>query len=129
MATQTQVEANHCNSHSSPAPLAERGHGPPRSDAMKSSIDAKTHVISGEDAAELTAVIESYREKFLPDNALDRFLVDEMISADWELRRLRNIESQLWQRELAQGSNLADVYTSNQGLVRVERRKDATQRA
>jgi hypothetical protein len=96
---------------------------------MRSSIDAKAHVISGEDAAELTAVIESYREKFLPDNALERFLVDEMIGADWESRRLRNIEAQLWQRELAQGANLVDVYTSNPGLVRLERRKDATKRA
>ena len=52
-----------------------------------------------------------------------------MIGADWESRRLRNIESQLWQRELAQGANLVDVYTSNQGLVRLERRKDATKRA
>jgi hypothetical protein len=129
MATQTQVEANRCNSHSSPAPPSDRGQGPPRFDAMKSSIDAQAHVISGEDAAELTAVIESYREKFLPDNALGRFLVDEMIGADWESRRLRNIEAQLWQRELAQGSNLVDVYTSNQGLVRLERRKDATKRA
>jgi len=129
MATQTPVEANRCNSHTSSAPPSDRGQGPPRFDAMKSSIDAQAHVISGEDAAELTAVIESYREKFLPDNALDRFLVDEMIGADWESRRLRNIESQLWQRELAQGSNLADVYTSNQGLVRLERRKDATKRA
>ena len=89
MPTQIQLEADRRNSRNSTDFLSEKGEGPPRFDAMKSSIDAKAYVIPGEDAGELQAVIESYREKFLPDNALERFLVDGMIGADWESRRLR----------------------------------------
>ena len=74
-------------------------------------------------------MIQSYQDKFLPDNALERFLVDGMISADWELRRLRMVETQLWQRELAEGGSLPDVYTRSLVLVRLERQKLAVQRS
>jgi hypothetical protein len=122
MATQTQVEADRRNSRNNTRHyLPEEGEGPPRFDAMKSSIDAKTYVIPGEDAGELQAVIQSYRDKFLPDNALERFLVDGMISADWELRRLRMVETQLWQRELEEGGSLPDVYTRSLVLIRLQR--------
>jgi len=129
MPTQTQLEADRRYSRNSTDLLSGEGEGPPRFDALKSSIDASTHVIPGEDAGELQAVIQSYRDKFLPDNALERFLVDGMITADWELRRLRMVETQLWQRELAEGGGLADAYTRNPLLVRVQRQKLATQRA
>jgi hypothetical protein len=74
-------------------------------------------------------VIQSYRDKFLPDSALERFLVDGMIGADWELRRPRMVETQLWQRELAEGGSLPEVYTRSLALVRLERQKVATQRS
>jgi hypothetical protein len=77
------------------SPCPRKARAPPRFDALKSSIDANTYVIPGEDAGELQAVIEGYRDRFLPDNALERFLVDGMISANWELRRLRMVEMQL----------------------------------
>jgi hypothetical protein len=129
MATQTQVEADRRNSRHSTHPPSEEGEGPPRFDTLKSGIDANTYVIPGEDAGELQAVIESYKDKFLPDNALERFLVYGMISADWELRRLRMVEPQLWQRELAEGGSLPEVYTRSLALVRLERQKLATQRS
>jgi hypothetical protein len=39
------------------------------------------------------------------------------------------VETQLWQRELAEGGSLPDVYTGNLVLVRLERQKLATQRS
>ena len=128
MSTQTQVDADRRNSPNNAHHLSG-GEGPPRFDALKPSIDVKTHVIPGEDSGELQAVIRSYRDKFLPDNALERFLVDGMITADWELRRLRMVETQLWQRELAEGGSLADVYTRNPLLIRVQRQKLAIERS
>jgi hypothetical protein len=97
--------------------------------SLKSSIDANTHVIPGEDAGQLQAVIESYQHKYQPFHAFEWFLVDGMISADWELRRLRMVETQLWQRELAEGGTLADVYTRNPVLLRVQRQNLAIQRS
>ena len=129
MPTQTQVEADRRNSHNSTHLPSEKGEGPPRFDRLKSSIDANTHVIPGEDAGQLQAVIQSYKDKFLPGNALEWFLVDGMISANWELRRLRMVEAQLWQRELAEGGSLEDVYTRNPALLRLERQKLATLRS
>jgi len=129
MPTQTPVDADRHNSRNSTHVPSEEAKGPPRFDALKSSIDAKTHVIPGEDVGQLQAVIESYRGKFLPYNALERFLVDGMIGVDWELRRLRMVETQLWQRELAEGGSLADVYTRNPVLARLERQKLAVERS
>jgi hypothetical protein len=39
------------------------------------------------------------------------------------------VETQLWQRELAEGGSLPDVYTRSLVLVRLERQKLATQRS
>jgi hypothetical protein len=128
MTTQTEVEVDRRNSPNSAHLRSEEGEGPPRFDALKSSIDA-THVIPGKDAGELRAAIQSYRDKFLPHNPLERFLVDGMITADWELRRLRMLETQLWQRELAEGGSLPEVYTRSLALVRLERQKLATLRS
>jgi hypothetical protein len=96
------------------------------SNSLKSSIEANTYVIPGEDAGQLQEVIESYRDKYEPFHAFEWFLVDGMISADWELRRLRMVETQLWQQGLAEGASLSDVFTKS---LTLQRHKLATQRS
>jgi hypothetical protein len=93
-------------------------------------------VIPGEDAAELEALAANYSEEFDPTSSADVFVVDEMVAANWQLRRLRKIAAQLWQRELTghpQGpdaaSDLAEAYCRNPVLVQVRRRIEATERA
>ena len=129
MASEAQIEANRRNSQKSTGPRSPAGKTVSRFNALKSGIDAQSLVIPGEDAAELEAVAEDYREQYQPGNALERFLVDEMVAADWQLRRLRKVEAQLWRQEAAAGGDLGEAYSRNTVLTRLHRRIDAAQRS
>jgi hypothetical protein len=129
MASEAQIEANRRNSQKSTGPRSPAGKCASRFNALKSGIDAQSLVIPGEDAAELEAVAENYREQYQPENALEGFLVDEMVAADWQLRRLRKVEAQLWRQEAAAGGDLGEAYTRNTVLTRLHRRIDATERS
>jgi len=136
MATPAQIEANRNNSQNSTGPRSPEGKAVSRFNALKSGIHAKSQVIPGEDADELEALAESYRRDFEPESSLEMFLTDSMIAADWQLRRLRKIEAQLWQRELTgrpegqdAAADLAEAYTRNPVLAQVQRRMEATERS
>jgi hypothetical protein len=60
----------------------------------KDSIDARFHVIPGEDPAELEALAREYREQFHPVGPVERFFVDTLIQCDWKRRRLTRAENQ-----------------------------------
>jgi len=136
MSSPAQIDANRRNSQKSTGPRSPEGKAAIRFNALKTGIHAQSQVIPGEDAAELEALTEDYRRQFPPESPVEVFLVDEMVAADWKLRRLRKIEAQLWQRELAgrsQGpdaaADLAEAYTRNPALAQVQRRIEATERS
>ena len=64
--------------------------------ASLSGIDAAAQVIPGEDPCQLEALAADYHRQFQPAGPLERFLVDSLVYADWQLRRLRRAEAQLW---------------------------------
>ncbi|MBZ5577421.1 MAG: hypothetical protein LAP40_12745 [Acidobacteriia bacterium] len=57
--------------------------------ALKTGIDARALVIPGEDPCELAALTAAYHRQMQPAGPTERFLVDSLVYADWELRRLR----------------------------------------
>src|SRR5712692_5973763 len=77
MPTQAQINANRLN-------------------ALKSGIDAWSHIIPGEDPAELEALTAQFLLHFHPSDPNQLALVDTLISTEWIQRRLRRIEAQLW---------------------------------
>ena len=77
MPTQAQIDANRLN-------------------ALKSGIDAWSHVIPGEDPAELEALAATYLRHYRPAGPTQLSLVDTLISTEWIQRRLRRVEAQLW---------------------------------
>ena len=88
------------------AATSELERGKSRFNALKSGIHAESQAIPGEDAAELEALAEEYRREFRPHSRLAVFLVDAMLRADWKLRRLQKIETQLWRRRRQFGPSL-----------------------
>ena len=77
MPTQAQIDANRLN-------------------ALKSGIDAWSHVIPGEDPGELEALVATYLRHYQPAGPTQLSLVDTLISTEWIQRRLRRVEAQLW---------------------------------
>ena len=101
MSTLRQIEANRRNSQKSTGPRSPEGKAHSRFNALKTGITAKSQVIPGEDPDELEALAAEYHGQLPPSNALERFLVDALVNADWQLRRLRRVEAQLWDTELS----------------------------
>src|SRR5712692_1565455 len=80
MPTEAQINANRLNAQKSTGPKTPEGKAASSLNALKSGIDAWSHIIPGEDPADPTQLA----------------LVDTLISTEWIQRRLRRIEAQLW---------------------------------
>jgi len=97
MPTILQIEANRRNARNSTGPRTDQGKAVSRFNALKTGIDARSHVIPGEDPNVLETLALDYYERFQPAAPEQRYLVDAIISAEWQLRRLRKTEAQIWE--------------------------------
>ena len=128
MPTLAQIEANRSNSLKSTGPRSVEGKAASRFNALKTGITAKSMVIPGEDPDELAALAAGYHDQFRPATALERFLVDALVSADWQLRRLQRVEAQLWASPA--DTPLGDIYSSAlETFTRLQRRIESTERS
>src|SRR5467141_632286 len=96
MPTEAQINANRLNAQKSTGPTSPEGKARSALNALKSGIDAWSHIIPGEDPAELEALTEQYLLHFRPADPVQLSLVDTLVSTEWIQRRLRRIEAQLW---------------------------------
>jgi hypothetical protein len=136
MATLRQIEANRRNAQASTGPRTTPGKAVSRMNALKSGIDAKASVIRGEKPAALEALTAEYHGRFQPHHPEERFLVDCLIAADWQLRRLRRAEAEIWEHEMDAsfhldehnpiGHTASDCATI---FTRIQRRLDSTERS
>ncbi|HEY1340702.1 MAG TPA: hypothetical protein VGF59_24490 [Bryobacteraceae bacterium] len=136
MSTIRQIEANRRNAQRSTGPRSAEGKAVSRLNALKSGIDAKSHVIPGEDPAELEALAERYYQRWQPATPEEIFLLDAMIAADWLKRRMNKVEGQLWTQRI---QDLWDQDTdvplgkafgfSESTQIRLQRRLDAADRS
>src|SRR5437899_3809830 len=90
------LHANRLNAKKSTRPAAPEGKARSSLNALKSGIDAWSHIIPGEDPAELEALTEQFLCHYQPADPVQLSLVDTLISTEWIQRRLRRIEAQLW---------------------------------
>jgi hypothetical protein len=60
-------------------------------------IHAETQTMFDETAADLAGLAVELHAQYRPADATERFLVDTLISNEWRLRRLRTVETDLWQ--------------------------------
>ena len=96
MPTEAQINANRLNAQKSTGPTSPEGKARSALNALKSDIDAWSHIIPGEDPAELEALTAAFLQHYRPVDPVQLSLVDTLISTEWIQRRLRRIEAQLW---------------------------------
>jgi hypothetical protein len=101
MASIRQIEANRLNAQKSTGPRSDDGKAASRFNSLKHGIDARSLVIPGENPAELEAIAIAYREQFQPSGPFEIFLVDTLVNADWQRRRIARAESQMLTAYLA----------------------------
>ena len=96
MTTEAQINANRLNAQKSTGPTSPEGKARSALNALKSGIDAWSHIIPGEDPEELEALTEQFLQHYRPADPVQLSLVDTLVSTEWIQRRLRRIEAQLW---------------------------------
>jgi hypothetical protein len=64
---------------------------------LNHGIHAETQTMFDETAADLAELAAELHGQYSPADATERFLVDTLISNEWRLRRLRAVETDLWQ--------------------------------
>src|SRR5712691_2184186 len=146
MSTDAQINANRLNSQKSTGPISPEGKARSSLNALKSGIDACSHIIPGEDQAELEALTADFLLHFHPSDPNQLALVDTLISAEWTQRRLRRIEARLWNyqgecrdKNLSHADSIAASIQHNSTLghayqnaldpfTRIQRRIDSTNR-
>jgi hypothetical protein len=136
MATIHQISANRRNAKKSTGPRTEPGKAASRLNALKTGIDARSHVIPGEDPGDLEALTIEHYDRFQPAAPEQRFLVDALVAADWQLRRLRKAEAQFWELAMLDWNTRDDAMPSGQAFhsgsdtfARIHRRIDAAERS
>ena len=100
MPTQAQLNANRLNAQKSTGPTSPEGKAASSLNALKSGIDAWSHIIPGEDPADLEALAAAFHDQYQPADPTQLSLVDTLISTEWIQRRLRRIEAQLWNYQI-----------------------------
>ena len=98
MATLKQIEANRRNSQLSTGPTSQAGKAVCRMNALKTGIDAQSQIITGEDPEALERLTTQYYDRYQPQGPEEIALIDDAVSSDWLLRRLRKTEAQIWDR-------------------------------
>ena len=141
MTTQSQIDANRRNSRKSTGPRSAECKAASRFNALKTGIYAQSQVIPGEDPADLETLTAEYRDEYQPDTPQERDLVDSLIYATWQLRRLRRVEAQLWRSrimdaqkkvysKLNESAPLGDIFERDaNSFILAGRRLDAADRA
>jgi hypothetical protein len=135
MATPAQLNANRANAQRSTGPRSVEGKSVSRFNALKHGVDAASLALPGEAPAAYQQLVDSYDESYPPESITHRFLVDNLIRADWHQRRLQLVEADLIRKLLAEtpGATLADIMLSDSPaaklLARTQRQIAAHQRA
>jgi hypothetical protein len=65
--------------------------------ACTHGIHAQAQVMFDEAAEDLADLTAELHQQYIPADATERFLVDTLVSNEWRLRRMRNVETDLWQ--------------------------------
>ena len=102
MATLKQIEANRRNSQLSTGPTSSAGKAAIRMNALKTGIDAQSQIITGEDPDALERLTTQYYDRYQPQGPEEIALIDDAVSSDWLLRRLRKVEAEMWNRSTAE---------------------------
>ena len=100
MPTEAQINANRLNAQKSTGPKTPEGKARSSLNALKSGIDAWSHIIPGENPADLEALTAQFHDHYRPADPVQLSLVDTLVSTEWIQRRLRRIEAQLWNYQI-----------------------------
>jgi hypothetical protein len=109
MATPAQIAANRANAQMSTGPRTLEGKASSSLNALKHGADSASVILPGEDPALYERIADSYYSEIAPRSVLEEYQVDTLVRADWQRRRLKRIENNLYRQLLAEGTNPDEI--------------------
>jgi hypothetical protein len=97
MSTLRQIEANRRNAQKSTGPTSATGKAVSSMNALKTGLHAKSIILPFEKRADLELLIQEHYDQHRPATPEARLLVDDLIYNEWNLRRFRNSETQMYE--------------------------------
>jgi hypothetical protein len=95
MATQKQIKANRKNAKKSTGPKTAEGKEKVSKNAVKHGLFAAEAVVTGENAADYEAYLESFLTEMKPVGAVENMLVERFVSLSWRLLRAQRMQNQV----------------------------------
>ena len=95
MSSKAQVAANRKNAKKSTGPKTPEGKAKVAQNATKHGLTAISAVIKGESQEEYDAHKQSFLECLNPQDAIEDFLADRVVSLSWRLKRATRMQNQL----------------------------------
>ncbi len=94
-ASPARQSANASNAQFSTGPRTPEGKAKSAQNARKHGLTAADLVIGPEDRAEFDEMLAEFRDEIEPTGPLQHSLFDQLVSAAWNLRRIRRMETEL----------------------------------
>jgi hypothetical protein len=120
--------------HNQTGPRSEAGKAISSRNALKHGVYSKARILPGEDPAELDQLTADYYTNFHPITPPERKLVDDLVHAEWLLRRLNRIDTEILEKGMepnykGEPRTSGEAFTSaGQVELRLQRRIDSTDR-
>jgi hypothetical protein len=114
MTSEKQIQANRRNTQKSTGPNTPEGKSAVRHNALKHGLLAEDVLLLGEDRDELRELSERLIAELRPEGELEDSLVEQIIAARWRLRRLRLVETGIFNREISRATSGALAPTHSQ---------------
>jgi hypothetical protein len=99
MSTPAQRRANRLNALQSTGPRSEEGKQRSSRNATTHGVFCKDVMVGGEDAAEFTVMRDGMLRSLNPRDGFELQLVEEIVSCQWRLKRLRSAEVEAYADE------------------------------
>src|SRR6478672_9041845 len=97
MSTQAQLLANRENAQHSTGPRSAEGKSRSAANSTRHGLSGCFAVLNHESLEEFLQLQADYQEQFQPENAHERFLVTQMVQAQWRLARIDSLESRAFE--------------------------------
>jgi hypothetical protein len=128
MRTEKQIAASRRNGRKSTGAVTAEGKARIVAANLTSGIYAETEVLPWETAGNLEQLKAEYYEQHQPASPEARFLVDELITCEWTLRRLRRVDTNLWELGVQSPSLMEPELQPAYAFIRESRHFERLQR-
>jgi len=102
MSSQRQIDANRRNAQHSTGPRTPEGRAAVSLNALRHGLSAETSVLPGEDPSEFQQLLDAFFDEHQPAGPTQTLLVEQMAISAWRLRRMRSLETGLFNVRMSQ---------------------------